>query len=77
MSIREAHIVYRSHTGKTKAGETFEKFLGKKEYDESLLVLFERFLQSSFCKYHSKRVTVRMTNLRSLQLPRIVLHVAL
>ena len=27
----------RSHTGKTKTGESFEKFLGKEKYDEHLL----------------------------------------
>jgi hypothetical protein len=47
--------MYRSHTGKTKAGETFEKFLGKKEYDESFLFPFKRFLHASFCEYHSKK----------------------
>ena len=26
----------RSHTGKTKVGETHEKFLGQKEYDDNL-----------------------------------------
>ena len=46
-------MMYRSHTGKTKAGKTFEKFLGKKEYDKSFLSPFERFLHSSFCEYHS------------------------
>ena len=42
---------YRSHTGKTKAGEMFKKFMGKKDYDEKLLVPFEGFLHASFCKY--------------------------
>ena len=42
--------IYRSHTGKTKDGETYEKFLGPKEYDEKLLS-FEKFLHASFCKY--------------------------
>jgi hypothetical protein len=40
----------RSHTGKTKTGESFEKFLGKKEYDEHLLIPFEKFLHATFCK---------------------------
>jgi hypothetical protein len=47
--------MYRSHTGKTKASETFEKFLRKKEYDESFFVPFEIFLHPSFCEY-SKRI---------------------
>ena len=42
--------IYRSHTGKTKDGETYEKFLSPKEYDEKLLS-FEKFLHASFCKY--------------------------
>lgn len=41
----------RSHIGKTKARETFEKFLGPKEYNEKLFT-FDRFLHTSFCKYH-------------------------
>jgi hypothetical protein len=45
--------MHRSHSGKTKAGETFDKFLGKKDYDE-FLVPFERFLHSSFCEYDNK-----------------------
>jgi hypothetical protein len=36
---------------KDKSGETFEKFLGRKEYDQFILVPFERFLHSSFCEY--------------------------
>jgi hypothetical protein len=43
-------MTYRSHTGKTKTGETFEKFLGTKDYDEKL-ASFEKFLHASFCKY--------------------------
>jgi hypothetical protein len=39
----------RSHTGQTKEGDTFEKFLGPKQYDEYLLD-FEKFLHASFCK---------------------------
>ena len=39
---------YRSHTGKMKDGETYEKFLSPKEYDEKLLS-FEKFLHASFC----------------------------
>jgi hypothetical protein len=39
----------RSHTGQTKEGDTFEKFLGPKKYDEYLLD-FEKFLHASFCK---------------------------
>ncbi|EDR04482.1 uncharacterized protein LACBIDRAFT_304605 [Laccaria bicolor S238N-H82] len=41
-------VSFLSHTGKTKSGETFEKFLGKQDYDASLLLPFERFLNSSF-----------------------------
>ncbi|KDR77387.1 hypothetical protein GALMADRAFT_1326101 [Galerina marginata CBS 339.88] len=40
-------MTYLSHTGKTKAGDNYEKFLGKNEYEEKLLS-FERFLQASF-----------------------------
>ncbi|KIM35207.1 hypothetical protein M413DRAFT_20789 [Hebeloma cylindrosporum] len=43
-----AVVTYLSHTGKTKAGETFEKFLGKTDYDQNILVPFERFLHASF-----------------------------
>ena len=50
--------MYRSHTGKTKGSNTFEKFLGKADYDEFLLVPFERFLNSSFGKYHNKELAV-------------------
>lgn len=42
----------RSHTGKTKDGDLFEKFLGKKEYDDNLLVPFERFLHACFCEHN-------------------------
>ena len=42
----------RSHMGKTKSGETSEKFLGKQEFDVSLLLPFERFLHSSYCEYN-------------------------
>lgn len=48
--------MYRSHTGKTKDDETFEKFLGQTAYDEFLLVPFERFLHSSFCEYHNNKL---------------------
>ena len=48
--------MYRSHTGKMKDGKTFEKFLGKMEYDELLLVPFERFLHLSFCEYHENKL---------------------
>ena len=41
---------FRSHSGKTKGGESFEKFLGQKEYDEHVLFPFEKFLRASFCK---------------------------
>ena len=47
----ETHTgTYRSHTGRTKDGETYEKFLGPKEYDDKLLS-FEKFLHASFCEY--------------------------
>ena len=69
------HKVYRSHTGKMKDGETFEKFLGMTEYNEFLLLPFERFLQSSFCEYHKNKLTV--TGLMfSLKLQMIVHYVA-
>jgi len=42
-------MTYRSHTGKTKTGETYEKFLGAKDYNEKL-ENFESFLHASFCK---------------------------
>lgn len=51
----------RSHTGKTKAGETFEKFIGKKDYDEKLLLPFEAFLNASFCKYPNKVEMAKLT----------------
>lgn len=41
--------IARSHAGTTKAGESFEKFLGPQEYDDKLMD-FERFLHASFCK---------------------------
>ena len=47
--------MYRSHTGKTKDDETFEKFLGKTAYDE-FLVPFKRFLPSSFCEYNNNKL---------------------
>ncbi|KIJ97314.1 hypothetical protein K443DRAFT_9969 [Laccaria amethystina LaAM-08-1] len=40
-------MTFLSHTGKTKTGETFEKFLGTKDYDEKL-ASFEKFLHASF-----------------------------
>jgi len=40
----------RSHTGKTKTGETYEKFLGERDYDQKFLLPFEGFLHASFCK---------------------------
>jgi hypothetical protein len=46
--ITEPHS--RSHTGKSKDGASFEKYLGKKECDEHLLVPFEKFLHASFCE---------------------------
>ena len=42
---------YRSHTGTTKRKETFEKFLGTKEYDDHLLRPFEKFLHKSFSEH--------------------------
>ena len=52
----------RSHTGKTKAGETFEKFIGDKDYDAKLLLPFEAFLNASFCKYPIKIETAKLTS---------------
>ena len=52
---------YRSHTGKTKAGEMFEKFIGKNNYDEKLLLPFEAFLHASFCKYPNKVKMAKLT----------------
>ena len=47
----ETHMgTYRSHTRRTKGGETYEKFLGPKEYDDKLLS-FEKFLHALFCEY--------------------------
>lgn len=51
----------RSHTGKTKAGEKFDKFMGDKDYDEKLLLPFEAFLNASFCKYLNKVEAVKLT----------------
>ena len=47
-----------------KGGDTFKKFLGKADYDEFLLVPFERFLNLPFGKYHNKELAV--TELTSL-----------
>ena len=69
------HKVYRSHTGKTKDGETFKKFLGKTEYNEFLLLPFETFLQSSFCEYHKNKLAVTGLTF-SLKLWMIVHYVA-
>ena len=52
----------RSHTGKTKAGETFEKFIGDKDYNAKLLLPFEAFLNASFCKYPIKIETAKLTS---------------
>ena len=57
--------MHRSHHGKTNDGESYEKFLGKKVYDESLLFPFERFLQASFSKYH--KINLATTWLTLLQ----------
>ncbi|KIJ91185.1 hypothetical protein K443DRAFT_135548 [Laccaria amethystina LaAM-08-1] len=54
-------MTYLSHTGKTKDGETFEKFIGNKDYDEKLLLPFEAFLNASFCKYPDKVETAKLT----------------
>jgi len=51
----------RSHTGKTKAGETFEEFIGEKDHDEKLLLPFESFLNASFCKYPNKIEMAKLT----------------
>ena len=40
----------RLHAGTTKSRQTFEKFLGKKAYDELVLLPFDKFLHASFCK---------------------------
>ena len=41
----------RSHAGKTKDGQSFKDFLGKKDYDEHMLIPFEKFLNHSFCEF--------------------------
>jgi hypothetical protein len=50
LSYLTTHKSSRSHTGKTTGGDKFEKFLGPGDYDEHLLIPFERFLHESFCK---------------------------
>ena len=52
----------RSHTGKTKDGDKFDKFLGVKAYDEKLLD-FEKFFHTSFCKYLCCNFTSRKLTL--------------
>lgn len=52
----------RSHTGKTKVEESFEKYLGKKEYDECILRPFEKFLHATFCKLYEPNFNIITKN---------------
>jgi hypothetical protein len=50
LEICNTDLLSRSHTGKAKDGASFEKFLGRKAYDEHLLIPFEKFLHTCFCE---------------------------
>jgi hypothetical protein len=39
-------------------GESFEKFLGEKEYDDCLLRPFEKFLHATFCKWYDPNLNI-------------------
>jgi hypothetical protein len=52
-------ILPRSHAGTTKSGQTFENFLGKKAYDENILLPFDKFLHASFCKSSQSNVNTK------------------
>jgi hypothetical protein len=49
------------HFGKTKTGESFEKFLGNSDYDEHVLRPFEKFLHASFSKYRDKHFRLNLS----------------
>ena len=48
-------MISRGHYGKNKDGLTFEKFLSLKDYDEHLLILFGKFLNSCFSMFMNHR----------------------
>ena len=50
LGICKTDLLSRSHTGKSKDGDSLEKFMGRKAYDEHLLRPFETFLHSCFCE---------------------------
>jgi len=56
--ISFSFVTSRGHYGKNKDGLTFEKFLGPKDYDEYLLIPFERFLNSCFSMSMNHRKVV-------------------
>jgi len=55
INISFSFVTTRGHYGKNKDSLTFEKFLGPKDYDEHLLIPFEKFLNGCFSMFMNRR----------------------